>query len=93
MSVQARIPAGLAAVHNFILDHDETDIHHYIHDLNQRVCEPSTAASASGELGQGPIPREEKERAETLRDQIASDMWESYQQYIHNDDDEEDLVG
>jgi hypothetical protein len=42
MNVQAKIPPGLAAVHNFIMDNDNTDIYHYLDILdNQDVSEPA----------------------------------------------------
>jgi hypothetical protein len=81
MNVQAKIPPGLAAVHNFIMDNDDTDIHHYLDILdNQDVSEPVSV----GEPGQGAIEREERERATVLRDEIAMMMWDSYQQYLHD---------
>lgn len=80
MDVQARIPAGLAATHNFIMDHDETDIHHYLNDLD--LSEPQ--AALTGDPGQGSIPRLERDRAEALREEIAMSMWESYQEFLHD---------
>jgi hypothetical protein len=81
MTVQAKIPHGLAAVHNFIMDNDNTDIHHYLDILdNLDVSEPASV----GEPGQGAIGREERERATALRDEIATKMWDSYQQYLHD---------
>jgi hypothetical protein len=76
MSIQARIPAGLAATHNFIMDHDDTDIEHYLQDID--IHEPF------GDLGHGAIPRAESERASTLRDCIAMEMWTSYQQFLQD---------
>lgn len=80
MDIQARIPAGLGAVHNFIVDHDETDIQQYLHDLDHDNPQPAS----TGDPGQGPIPREERDRADAFRDQIATSMWESYQQFLHD---------
>ncbi|KAF8073487.1 hypothetical protein FPV67DRAFT_1410500 [Lyophyllum atratum] len=77
MSVQ--IPPGLAAVRNFIMDHDETDLQNYLADLD---LDPHTASAR--EPGQGSIPREEKDRAEVFWDHIARRMWDSYQQFLRD---------
>ncbi|KAF8059315.1 hypothetical protein FPV67DRAFT_1426464 [Lyophyllum atratum] len=81
MSVQAKIPPGLAAVHNFIMDHDETDIHHYLQELD---LDFGPQVAPLGEPGQGAIPRAEKERAEVFRDAMATSMWDSYQQFLQD---------
>lgn len=81
MNIQAKIPPGLAAVHNFIMDNDDTDIYHYLNLLDETINEEPQPA-AYGDPGQGAIGREERERAAILRDQIATDMWNSYQEYI-----------
>jgi hypothetical protein len=80
MDTQARIPAGLGAVHNFIMDHDDEDIHHYLDHL-----EPDESQAApAGEPGHGSIPRAERERADVLHDEIATQMWESYLQFLQD---------
>jgi hypothetical protein len=80
MDTQARIPAGLGAVHNFIMDHDDEDIHHYLNNL-----EPNESQAApAGEPGHGSIPRAERERADASRDGIAKQMWESYLQFLQD---------
>jgi hypothetical protein len=81
ISVQARIPAGLAAIHNFIMDHDDTDIEHY---LQLEDIDMHEHAKPLGDLGHGAIPRAESERASVLRDHISTEMWESYQQFLHD---------
>jgi hypothetical protein len=58
MAVQAQIPPGLAAVHNFIGDHDDTDIEHYL-ELLEVNCDLDPASF--GEPGHGAIGREERE--------------------------------
>lgn len=55
MDIQACIPARLGAVHNFIMDHDKTDIQQYLHDLDHDNPQPAS----TGDPGQGSIPREE----------------------------------
>lgn len=77
MSVQAKIPPGLGAVHNFIMDHDETDILNYLDDLDLGECPAFT-----GDPGQGAIAREEQERASAFCDDIATRMWNSYQLFL-----------
>ncbi|KAF8156761.1 hypothetical protein B0H34DRAFT_675177 [Crassisporium funariophilum] len=85
MDVQAKIPPGLSAVHNFIMDHDSTDLQHYFDILNNLdISSDPFDPTEFGEAGRGAIERDERERASTLWDQIASQMWDSYQQYLHN---------
>jgi hypothetical protein len=79
MDTQARIPAGLGAVHNFIMAHDE-DIHHYLNNLEPNELQ----AAPAGEPGHGSIPRAEHERADSLWDEIATQMWESYLQFLQD---------
>ena len=43
MDTQARIPAGLGAVHNFIMDHDDEDIHHYLPGIEPNEPQPALA--------------------------------------------------
>ncbi|CAA7262418.1 unnamed protein product [Cyclocybe aegerita] len=77
LSIQAKIPAGLGSVHNFIMDHDETDLEHY---LDQ---EPTPENNTStGALGDGSISCVERARATALRDEIATQMWNDYQQFL-----------
>lgn len=90
MGVQARIPPGLAALHNFILKHDDSDIEHFTD-----AWDPAPGYSAAhdedhfhiqGELSQGVVGREEKARAEQRRNEIAQAMWVDYQERLHNRD-------
>jgi len=60
------------------MDHDTTDLGHYLNILDW--VEPLS----TGEPGEGAIPRAERDRANGMRDQIATEMWNSYQQYLHN---------
>ena len=75
MEIQAKIPAALAALHNFIMDYDETDLDHYLNEFAD--LEPTN----NGDLGDGGIGAAERARANTKRDQIAMAMWNRYQQY------------
>ena len=73
MNIQARISAGLGAVYNFIMAHDDEDIHHCLNQL-----EPDDSqAEPVGELGDGSILRAERKRENVLCDGIATQMWET----------------
>ncbi|KAE9385137.1 hypothetical protein BT96DRAFT_1092646 [Gymnopus androsaceus JB14] len=89
MGIQAHIPVGLAAVHNFIMKHDESDINNFtdIWDPAPGYC-GAQDNSASGELIEGLVSRAEKTEAERRRDEIAQEMWDSYQELLraHNID-------
>jgi hypothetical protein len=70
LEIQARIPAALAAIHNFIRSHDSDD------------NEPRTADDdaihdrSNDEAGPIFVPEEE---VDERRDQIAQAMWDDYQ--------------
>jgi hypothetical protein len=75
MHWQARLPAALAAIHNFIRDRDPTDINDIADPMD-----PKPGARA-GELAEG-VPRAaEKDRVNRRRDQIAQQMWDQYVAY------------
>ena len=84
MSAQSMIPPGLAAVHNFILEYDADDLENYLDPVDINEDTPDIQDNISGTHGDGAIQQEEKERASKLRDKIASAMWESYQQFLHD---------
>jgi hypothetical protein len=73
MDYQARIPAALAAIHNFIRIHDQDELEGF---LEADDIEPGFFA---GELAEGQTRTAEKRRANTRRDIIAAEMWEQYQ--------------
>lgn len=79
MGIQAQIPPGLAAVHNFIMDYDTTDIDNYLDDIILDL-----PREEQGELGNGAIQAEEREEASALREEIAAGMWQSYQIFLQN---------
>jgi hypothetical protein len=85
MSIQARIPPACAALHNFIMDHDSNDVG----DLLAAHRGGSGDAAAGdihhnlGELATTHVTPHEKRRAEALRDDIAQQMWDSYQILLH----------
>ena len=73
MDYQARIPAALAAIHNFIRIHDPDELEGF---TDADDVEPGFFA---GELAEGQARMAEKRRANARRDGIAADMWEQYQ--------------
>jgi hypothetical protein len=66
-------------VHNFIVDHDGTDIEHYLQEIDTHE-----QTQPIGDLGHGAIPHAESERASALCDHIAMEMWASYQQALQD---------
>jgi len=84
MSIQAQVPPGLAATHNFMMDHDPHDIDHYLNgdedDLNPNPGQPQ--ANEFGTLADGAVTQAEKNRATGNRDDIAQAMWEDYQRVL-----------
>ena len=74
MSLQARVPAALAAIHNFIQEHDPLDFD------DEDILDPDPGTCV-GELAGG-LPRAaERERANHRRDDIAKRMWAQYRSY------------
>jgi hypothetical protein len=87
MDLQARLPAALAAIHNFIRDLDPTDLN----DFREAVdIEPGWR---SGDLADGVPQRAERERANNRREEIAEAMWVQYQGQLadHRRRDEMDI--
>lgn len=76
MEVQARLPAALCALHNFIHRCDPDTFHH-TYD-GQLLEHDGIDDVALGELGDGPADAAERSRADRRRDAIASSMWEDY---------------
>jgi hypothetical protein len=78
MDIQARIPPATAAIHNFILDHDPQEVEEV-----SETPDPNPgnlpAERDFGTLARGPANSAEKARAKRKRDQIAQEMWNSYQ--------------
>jgi hypothetical protein len=75
MAIQARIPAGLAALHNFIMKYDIEDAE----ELVVRVNDDMPGDIDYGSFAVSHPSQAEKEQADQIRDQIAQDMWDSYQ--------------
>jgi hypothetical protein len=83
MDIQARIPPALAALHNFILKHDDIEWE----DILAMAAEdpnPGTRDDGAdfGTLAEGPADNAEKARSEARRDRISQAMWDIYQQLL-----------
>ena len=87
MDIQARIPPATAAIHNFILDHDPQEEEDISETPDPNPGNPP-AEHDFGTLAHGPANRAEKARAKAKRDQIAQEMWDSYQAILaeHGED-------
>ena len=70
---QARIPAALAAIHNFIRIHDPDELEDFVD------ADDTEQGFFAGELAQGQTRTAERRRANARRDEIAAAMWEQYQ--------------
>jgi len=84
ISIQARIPAALASLHNFIRQYDPEEIHMFDHqeiDSNMGDSDMGFHPESAGELGVAVSPNES---ARTRRYRIATDMWERYQRYLES---------
>jgi hypothetical protein len=82
MAIQAQVPPGLAATHNFIMDNDPHDIDHYLTGILEEDLDLNPGAVVVNEFGtlaNRSVLRVEKERAELKRDSIAQAMWNDYQ--------------
>ncbi|KAF9063940.1 hypothetical protein BDP27DRAFT_1173299, partial [Rhodocollybia butyracea] len=80
MDLQARLPASLAALHNFILDHDPHE--HIERDLIDPVpgahLNPAELLAFQGELSTERQTDAESEEGWQLCEQIAQAMWTDY---------------
>lgn len=74
MDAQARIPAALAAIHNFCTFELPGSIENPPDSVDNIFY-----SGRYGELAAGHIAEEEKERADARWDAIAQSMWERYQ--------------
>nr|GAT44780.1 predicted protein [Mycena chlorophos] len=81
MSIQARIPPALAALHNFILQHDPEDrVDPTIRDDPSPGYHPRM--DNIGDIATERHNAEESEEGVALRDRVADEMWEQYQDYL-----------
>ena len=88
MHTQARLPAALAALHNFIRHHDPSEIS----DLEDEEEEEEEEEDLLGQLGDqasvgnladGIPGRAERKRADDMRAGIAKAMWDDYRRELH----------
>ncbi|KAJ3744534.1 hypothetical protein EV360DRAFT_13721, partial [Lentinula raphanica] len=80
MGLQAQIPASLAALHNFILDHDPTE--HIPTDLYDPIpgahLDPAELSATQGELSVTRRTETETNAGWRFREEIAQAMWNDY---------------
>lgn len=89
MSVQVRISAALAAIHNLIIQYDPVECSAFSNDDGdsdeEDTFDPTPQNRDTGILAQTmALPPEETERHKARRDAIAQEMWESYQLWLQN---------
>ena len=77
MRTQARLPAALGALHNFIHDNDPDDVADF-EDDNENLYDGGQPFM--GELAGGVPNRAERARASQRQESIAKAMWEQYLQ-------------
>ncbi|KAJ2996683.1 hypothetical protein NUW54_g7212 [Trametes sanguinea] len=86
LQIQIRIPPGLAAIHNMIIDLDPLDLQEHLEEQEARGGPPDPCQGEPpvflGELANGPVSRAEERRASSLRDGIAQRMWVDYQHIV-----------
>lgn len=88
MQTQSKIPSALVALHNFILDHDETDLDRWLGDEDALDNLRGVHRNADIDFGRlatsmSTTPAE-KRRAEEYRDRIARAMFRDYHEYLRN---------
>ena len=81
LQTQAKIPAALAALHNFIRIHDPDDNAQDEDDYEEDHNLRSPVEIHAEHLG-GHISQAEKDRASAKRDAIATAMWVDYQNVL-----------
>ena len=83
MDIQARIPCGVGAVHNFIHKHDPLEAEEILEAMQLDPNPGNLPAEHNfGRLSRGAPNAAEKARAKEKRDQIAQAMWDSYQEIL-----------
>ncbi|KAJ7784173.1 hypothetical protein B0H16DRAFT_1296416 [Mycena metata] len=86
MQTQSKIPSALVALHNFILDHDETDLDRWLG--NEDALDNLRGVYRNRDINFGRLATSlntsaaEKRRAEDTRDRLAREMFADYQQYL-----------
>jgi hypothetical protein len=86
METQAQIPSALVALHNFILEHNESDLDCWIVDEQATDLLPGARQTLPIDFGwllsSDRVLAGEKARAEQMRDQLANAMWTDYQRVL-----------
>jgi hypothetical protein len=80
MEIQARIPAALCALHNFIRRSDPTEIDDYPDATD--LAGGHVNGVEIGELATRAINTAERDRMSLKRDDIAQDMWDCYMAWV-----------
>jgi hypothetical protein len=83
MEIQARIPAALCALHNFIRRSDPTDIDDFS-DATDLASNHANGAEI-GDLATRAINAAERDRMSLKRDQISQEMWDSYVAWVQSE--------
>jgi hypothetical protein len=103
IEIQSRIPAALAALHNFIQAHNPSETTHLDHDSPDHA--PGGFYAGDDPLIPGEIGEDKDSEASRRRNQIANDMWrqytlvlqqraqEGYNGISDDDDDDDDYSG
>jgi hypothetical protein len=80
MNLQARIPAALAALHNFILDHDPKEHidRNLIDPFPGAHLNPAELLATQGELSTERRTDADSDEGWQLREKIATAMWDDY---------------
>ncbi len=86
MDIQVRVPPGLAAVHNMIVQLDPFDLDEQTSELDRQGGPPDPdhgdPAVVGATLATGPLSRAEERRAAAKRKRIAEQMWADYQRIV-----------
>ena len=84
MQTQARIPAALAALHNYIHDHDPSEVDDLLLEDDEVVVDDrdERAHASTGDLADGIAGRAERRRAEERQPYIANEMWNDYRREL-----------
>jgi hypothetical protein len=82
MKTQVRLPAALAALHNFIHNNDPKDIEDFEDDEDEDEDRRDLQWGEHGDLADGIPRRAEKRWADDMRDKITRDMWIDYQREL-----------
>src|ERR1700677_2755546 len=84
MDIQARIPAALCALHNFIHFHDPGEIDEFSDgsDMATVIDHLRVDVGNTGGLARGPPAHPALNRAAKRCDKIVQKMWDNYQNYL-----------